>query len=641
MKLFEKNMRVLKSNNKSLYKKIREYKNSDELLIEDSSEVEKIIKDKKNNIKIYVEKTRTDNYTIRVENNDKDIYFHSKYDPVREAKSKIKNFKPKDKKQVFALGFGLGYHLNELADRNKYDRIIIIEPFMSIFYTALNFVDLRKVLKSQKIIYIIGSMDPLFDVIRKYFSLTLEKELAFLEHDPSHNLFEDKYKDIYQQIRKGINYKQVELVTNIKSARQWRNNIIANLPFIFKSPKADDFFGEFKDIPAICVSAGPSLDKNINDIKNAEGKAIIMCVDSALEPLLKNNIEPDIVVSMDGHLDKFYQFKDINKIIEPILFLELATYYKTPRRWNSKQVYFTMKRNFSFWIEKLNGEYTSIHTGGTVAHSMVDLAYKFGSDPIILVGQDLAYSENKSHASGTYKENREINGEKLIEINDIYGNKVSTSKNFMTMISYFENYFYNKPDRTYIDATEGGAKIKNTEIKTMKEVVKEYCDKDIHLNFKNKLKSKFKKFKPKLSKKEVENSIINLLQELDQAIDLSLQQLSLISTIENNFKNSDKLSKRSINKFRNELKSLESKIENLKNVKHCVNRILIIEAMKYEEVKSKYYISEIKKFAEEIKYYRSYRVQYMEELKKCRNLINDLYLKKDNQEEKNNDNLLK
>lgn len=272
---------------------------------------------------------------------------------------------------------------------------------------------------------------------------------------------------------------------------------------------------------------------------------------------------------------------------------------------------------------------------------MVDLAYKFGSDPIILVGQDLAYSENKSHASGTYKENREINGEKLIEINDIYGNKVSTSKNFMTMISYFENYFYNKPDRTYIDATEGGAKIKNTEIKTMKEVVKEYCDKDIHLNFKNKLKSKFKKFKPKLSKKEVENSIINLLQELDQAIDLSLQQLSLISTIENNFKNSDKLSKRSINKFRNELKSLESKIENLKNVKHCVNRILIIEAMKYEEVKSKYYISEIKKFAEEIKYYRSYRVQYMEELKKCRNLINDLYLKKDNQEEKNNDNLLK
>jgi hypothetical protein len=627
MKLFEKNMRVLKSNNKSLYKKIREYKNSDELLIEDSSEVEKIIKDKKNNIKIYVEKTRTDNYTIRVENNDKDIYFHSKYDPVREAKSKIKNFKPKDKKQVFALGFGLGYHLNELADRNKYDRIIIIEPFMSIFYTALNFVDLRKVLKSQKIIYIIGSMDPLFDVIRKYFSLTLEKELAFLEHDPSHNLFEDKYKDIYQQIRKGINYKQVELVTNIKSARQWRNNIIANLPFIFKSPKADDFFGEFKDIPAICVSAGPSLDKNINDIKNAEGKAIIMCVGTALKALLKNNINPDIVVSMDGNKVNFEHFKDIEIIPDAYLFAELGNYFEIQDKWNSKITFFTMKRNFSGWIENIKGEYIPINTGGTVAHSMVDLAYKFGADPIILMGQDLAFSKNRTHASGTTYEDNKIGEENLVEVEAVDGGTVLTNKSFLSMISYFNNYFAKRPGRTYIDATQGGAKIDHTLVMEFSEVIDTYLVNN-NINVRKILENNFG---GKLDTRDesINNRVINqfkkTLEELEKAISIAGEQLSLIASIEKKLSKINSINESETKRLEKEVLSFEKELNKLDYISYFIERILIVESMHYKEVTYKFYLDKKQKLKEKMKYYRSYRVMYLRELENSKKLFEKAY----------------
>lgn len=635
MSYYNKNMRVLKSKNKNLYKRFKKYEESEaiEFVETEAENVLKKIIDKKNDIEIYIEESKNEDLTMRVEYQDNDIYFHSKYNPTREADRKIEKFKTKNKKQVFALGFGLGYHLQKLASKNKYDKIFIIEPYFSIFYAAINFVDLRGLFKSSNVIYVINEQPSLFDVIRRYYELNLEKDLDFLEQDPSVKLFNDKYKEIYQQIKEAVNYKKTELATNIKSSRQWRNNIIANLPFIFKNPKADDFFGEFEDIPAICVSAGPSLDKNIDKIKEAEGKALIMCVDTALEALIKNDLRPDIVVAMDGHLDKFSDFSSIKELNDIILFLEMGTYYKAPRRWNNKLTFFTMKRNFSGWVEKLNGEYMSIHTGGTVAHSMVDLAYKMGADPIILAGQDLAYANGKTHASGTYKEDRKVENKNLIEVDSVQGNKVITSKKFMTMLSFFENYFAKRSRRKYIDATEGGARIENTEIKTMKEAIQNYCNKNIDINVKELLDNKFKEFKPEFSKEKLDKAVKNLLQELDQAIDLSKKQLSLIGKMESKVKHANNLSDIQSNKFKTELKTIENEIKSLENVKYCTERILIVEAMKYKEVKSKYYINKLKKFKEEIKYYRNYRVKYVEELKKCRNLIKKMYIKTEDREE--------
>jgi len=633
---YRNNMRVLKSSNCNLYNIIRDYNNSDKVIIRKDDlddNIEALIEDKENNIKIYLEKTKSDDYTIRVEKNDRDIYFHSKYAPLKEAKREIKEFKAKDNKQVFALGFGLGYSLNELARKNQYDRIFIIEPFISIFYTALKFVDLEEILKSKNIIYIIGSTEPLFDVIRKYFSLTMEKKLSFLEHGPSHNLFKDEYKDIYQKIREGINYKKTSLVTNIKRAREWRNNIIINLPYIFKSPKADDFFDEFEDVPAICVAAGPSLDKNIGDIKKAEGKAIIMCVGTALKALLQNDIEPDIVVSMDGRKGAYRQFEDAEISNRMFLFSELGNQYRINKNWNGNQVFFTMKRNFSGWVENINGNYTSIRTGGTVAHSMVDLAYKMGANPIILAGQDLSYSKEKTHAKGTVYEDRKVKNNDLIEADGVNGDKVLTSKSFMTMLSYFNNYFAKRPDRKYIDATEGGAKIKNTEIQSMKDAIKKYCNKDIDTNVIELLTNKFENEKPEIPEEKIKNAIKDLFLELNEAIELSNKQLVLLKKMENRVKHANSLSNIKSNEFKTELKTLENQIKSLKNIKYFTERILIVETMKYNEVKSNYYISEIKKFQEEIKYYRTYRVQFAEEIKKCKNLLKKLYIRPKKQEE--------
>ena len=54
-----------------------------------------------------------------------------------------------------------------------------------------------------------------------------------------------------------------------------------------------------KDTPAFLVSGGPSLDENIHHLSKAQGKGVIIAVDSVLPTLLENGITPDFVTAID------------------------------------------------------------------------------------------------------------------------------------------------------------------------------------------------------------------------------------------------------------------------------------------------------------------------------------------------------
>ena len=630
MNFYKKNMRVLKSKNKKLYNKILAFEDSDDLSIKDSDEGHIAIVNNEQGIEIHLEDSRSGDYTIRVKFENKERYLHSKYYPMKEAKKQIENLKVKKQQQIFALGFGLGYHLKELAKRNKYDKVFIIEPYMSLFYTALKYVDLSDLLKSKNIIYLTGGdISSLFDVIRSYYSLSLEKDIKFLEQKAEVNLFNDEYKEIYNKIKEGINFKKTTLATNIHSAKKWKRNMIYNIPYIIKKPKVDDFFNSFKDIPAICVAAGPSLDKNIDQLKRVKNNALVMCVGTSLKPLLERGIEPDIVVSVDGNLANYKHFEDIKNIPNSYLFAELANHYKIQEKWNDKQVFLTMKRNFSGWVEEIKGEYTSINTGGTVAHTMVDLSYKFGADPIVLMGQDLAFSENRTHARGTTYEDNKRSEENLIEVDGINGEKVLTNKVYLSMLSYFNNYFAKRPDRTYIDATEGGAKIDNTLVMKFSEVIDKYLN-NSHNNINvRKILDQYYKKNVESDSEKLDNEVVQqfglTLQELDKAISISTRQLSFIASVENQLPKINSITKEEIKEIEKKLLSFEKKLNKLEYIKFFIERILIIESMRYKEIISKFYLDEKQAIKEKIKYYRSYRVMYLKELKNSKKLFEKVY----------------
>ena len=68
-------------------------------------------------------------------------------------------------------------------------------------------------------------------------------------------------------------------------------------------------------MPAIVVAAGPSLNKNIDELKRAKGKAFIIAVDTAIKPLLKKGIIPDMFAIVDGKKPiELVQNEEVKKI---------------------------------------------------------------------------------------------------------------------------------------------------------------------------------------------------------------------------------------------------------------------------------------------------------------------------------------
>ena len=80
-------------------------------------------------------------------------------------------------------------------------------------------------------------------------------------------------------------------------APRWALNGFKNLVRVGERPLVSDLKDDFTDVPMIIVGAGPSLAKNIEHLRSAQEKAIIVCVARALNSLQSAGIVPDFAIS--------------------------------------------------------------------------------------------------------------------------------------------------------------------------------------------------------------------------------------------------------------------------------------------------------------------------------------------------------
>ena len=167
-----------------------------------------------------------------------------------------------------------------------------------------------------------------------------------------------------------------------------------------------DFFQIQSNKTKLIVSSGPSLDLLINDIKKYRDNYDIYVVGSALSTLIKNNITPNAIVIIDSQDIVANQFNGYNNLKIPLLFLSTA----------SKEAVGNYKGPKYIFYNKHNESNIVINTGKTVAVAAIDIAIKNNSKKIILIGQDLAYLNNKTHSNGI-QEKYGIDNKALISSN--------------------------------------------------------------------------------------------------------------------------------------------------------------------------------------------------------------------------------
>lgn len=458
--------------------------------------------------------------TLVLVDDNKRYFLHSIYYPVKEAREWAEKIQFNDEEIILVYGVGLGYHINFLAEKLCVsNRLILVEPSKEIFEYALNngYYD---EFKDKANIFFINedSEENIRNLLSRFIPWDNFENLVYREFKQYPTVFENHYKMFNNCLIETINAMRINRNTALYFASQWQSNFMENIEFIFKSIPVKSFFNLFKDIPAVVVSAGPSLDKNIRLLKEAKGKSVIICVGTALKALLKEGIEPDFVVSIDGSEKNFKHFEGCS-VNSPLLY-DLTVYPQILKEYKGPLIIGRIASDFSaLFEEKLSLEFGSLNAGPSVANLSLDFAYKMGCNPIVFIGQDLAYLNNRTHASGTTYEKDRINSnsdeKEYIYVDGNHEEKVLTDRVLLSFKTWFENYIYTHSDRIYINATEGGAFIKGTKIMSFKDAIEKYMN--ANLNMHQRINDLFvnERIKPEQEKinslqKEFENTIKRL-----------------------------------------------------------------------------------------------------------------------------------
>lgn len=462
MAYLDKNIKCIEKKDAALYGKIN-----------------KILEKKQYSFQKYdLKETKNGGKAVEIKTDKGLIRLNSIYNPEKEAKVWAKKLPLKNiDTSVILFGNVNGIFTKEiLKNVGKNSSVIIFEPDMSLFIYSIQNFDMEDIILDKRVhLYINGINDEQFEFgLIKYISdiaLATVVCCSVPKLEEIYDLEAEKFKEhIIDRIkRKGLN-KRTKRNLNKKSAI----NLIKNLHFLKESNYITDFINIIpKEIPFIIVSAGPSLEKNADELKKARGKAFILATDTAIKVLTAHNVEYDAAITIDA--DKSERHFENNEYYKHPVFCYIDSKNSILEKNKNRKILLTSNRFQVRLFRKYNVDMISYITGGSVATAAFNVARILGSKRIILVGQDLAYTDGLIH-SGEKTDSSEIS-DSSIYVDGIYGEKVKTRNDWKSYIDWFSSSVKELGEKVdVIDATEGGAKIDGCRIMDLSEAVKCYCD---------------------------------------------------------------------------------------------------------------------------------------------------------------------
>jgi hypothetical protein len=474
------NINYLKKKDPMLYKLLKKSE-------ENKQEPQVILEEAKNNQK-----------TLKIKKDNKTVYLHSKYDPDKEAELIIDKLAEREEitesTHVIFYGLGLGYHLDVFFRRFPQIEFSIYEPSFDVLIHYLNQKSLKNLpLKQLITIQCEGDnngMCALFNAL-----INGGKKQSIICDLPSYQkIFAEEYTAFLNQFREVVKSMRSSMHTNYAFKKRWILNSVINFKEVLTTPNIlMENNAVFKGQTAIMVAAGPSLDYEIENLKliKENRSAYIFSVGSAINTLLHHHVLPDVVCTYDPTKENQLVFKTMNELNEtsiPMIFGSSVGFETLEEYKGLKYHTITSQDAISHYFLKVKNdqELITVSDAPTIAAVTLELIYKLGFYKVILVGQNLAYLNNKYYANGidhqkTIEAEKEkgnyfqeipdidkIHGTEMLI--DVDGNEVNTNDGFINMKKTLEFYIKNY-DLLVVNATKGGAQIEGAEFIPLEELI--------------------------------------------------------------------------------------------------------------------------------------------------------------------------
>lgn len=388
-------------------------------------------------------------------------------------------------KYIF-FGFGNGMYVRKVLESPENTvRILVYEPSLDLFIKVMEEFEIDEILTSKRVTLIVEDYFPV--TIKEYLYKFVDyRDLEKLTYQPYPNyekiMFEE-LKDMDSEIQLMYNTIRATQEVMARYGRMYFYNSLINIPWFIHSKSIISLFYKCpKDIPVFIVASGPSLDKNINELKNVNRKGFIIAADSSVKALLNHHIVPDVYITIDAAKQAAH-FEDPRVADIPVI-CELSSNGNVIRK-HKGDIFFINDLNtyVNDYLTKEELLLPVFSSGGSVTNTAFAIATSMGFENIVLVGQDLAYTDNKTHSHDTVRGAQNIDASTLdgLLIEGYDGAPVRSSYEFQMYLRWFEEQIPQYPAINIINATEGGAMIRGAKNEKLKDVIALLCTKEINI----------------------------------------------------------------------------------------------------------------------------------------------------------------
>lgn len=410
--------------------------------------------------------------------------FYNPVNPMAEVHQDIKNRKLKVAQFNVFLGAGMLYHVFALYDLVKVQggSHFIVEKNPDILRALMEVVDISAILTHPNVHFLVGEELPvIFTTINNVLTATdtkfYVKTVNFIEQAVAFSENKEYYLNVVRATKDAIKEVLNFFGNDPHDSMIGIENTLLNIDEILNNPGINQLKDAFKGRPGIVVATGPSLNKNVELLRDVLDKAVVVGADASLRVLAKRGMKPHMVCSLERLTPTSKLFEELlPEAFEDVYFAATPVIHPlTYQNYKGKRI--VVYRNFATfkWLDIEKGILNIGPSSGNMAFKILEY---LGCDPIILIGQDLAFGEDgNTHASGSTFGEKEAHtaytepNYVLVEGN--YSPQVRSSKVWNMFLNYYHKDVLNSQAKV-INATEGGAKIHGTEIMTLKEAIGKY-----------------------------------------------------------------------------------------------------------------------------------------------------------------------
>ena len=305
---------------------------------------------------------------------------------------------------LMVVGLGQGELLEAMERRGMATRVLAIEPVPSILGELRARRDWTPWLETGRLTLLVG---PGFSGATDAWKLLGKADVTPpMIVSPA---LEREYPDAVAGAKALARQIVLGAKSNEEARRQFAGryllNTLKNVVAVTSEGDVAALADAFAGVPALVIGAGPSLDRNLAEIRAVADRVLLIAVDTAARALIAGGVYPHIVVSVDPSEENARHLIGISSAEDIHLVTEASVDPGALAPFAGRTFTFKVSNHQPWpWLAGVDANRGSLRAWGSVLTTAFDLARVCGCGPIVFAGTDLAYTDGQLYSRNTVYE---------------------------------------------------------------------------------------------------------------------------------------------------------------------------------------------------------------------------------------------